>query len=266
VDRDLPDRLEPSGLRARARGGDSSPRPAVRRVRKAYEQVADDLRELILSGELRAGERLPSEAELATEFAVSRTTVREALRVLSTQHLIRTVRGTRGGSFVMLPSLESISDLYDANINLLAESRHLSLEEFIESRELFDVAAARLAAVRCSEEDLEKLRSTLPDDFGGPAPKIQWRRNRSFHSLLIAAAGNTLLYIASKPVYSVLETHLSLLALPSRFHHTIHEQHRLILDAIEQGDSDAAAERMREHLAFLRPYYHQAWNEPSATS
>src|SRR5713226_7692934 len=63
---------------------------SVRRVRKAYEQVADQLRDLIVSGELERGERLPNETVLAREFGVSRATVREALRLLTAQSLIRT--------------------------------------------------------------------------------------------------------------------------------------------------------------------------------
>ncbi|MGH3039100.1 MAG: FadR/GntR family transcriptional regulator, partial [Gaiellaceae bacterium] len=75
----------------------------VRRVRKAYEQVNDQLRELIVSGELAPGERLPNEAVLAREFGVSRATVREALRILTAQNLIRTTKGAGGGSYVTLP-------------------------------------------------------------------------------------------------------------------------------------------------------------------
>src|SRR5919206_988469 len=83
--------------------------PAVQRVRKAYEQVADQLRELITSGELAPGQRLPSEAALAVQFGVSRATIREALRVLLTQNLIRTTKGAHGGSFVNLPTVDHIS-------------------------------------------------------------------------------------------------------------------------------------------------------------
>src|SRR5262249_20886659 len=83
---------------------------SVRRVRKAYEQVADQLRDLILAGELSRGERLPNENMLAREFGVSRATVREALRLLAAQNLIRTAKGAGGGSYVTLPSVDHISE------------------------------------------------------------------------------------------------------------------------------------------------------------
>ena len=82
----------------------------VRRVRKAYEQVADQLRELIMTGELAPGERLPNEALLAREFGVSRATVREALRVLAAQNLLRTAKGAGGGSYVTIPTVDHISE------------------------------------------------------------------------------------------------------------------------------------------------------------
>jgi GntR family transcriptional repressor for pyruvate dehydrogenase complex len=86
----------------------------VRRVRKAYEQVADQLRELIVSGKLAPGERLPIESALAREFGVSRATIREALRVLAAQGLVRTAKGPAGGSFVTLPSVDHISSFVQA--------------------------------------------------------------------------------------------------------------------------------------------------------
>jgi len=133
----------------------------VRRVRKAYEQVNDQLRELIVSGELAPGERLPNEAVLAREFGVSRATVREALRILTAQNLIRTTKGAGGGSYVTLPTVDHISEFLRGNLNLLSESDHVTLEEFLELRELIEVPAARLAAERASTSDVDRLRDTI---------------------------------------------------------------------------------------------------------
>ncbi len=80
----------------------------VRRIRPAYEQVADQLRELVLSGKLGPGDRLPVEGSLSAEFGVSRSTVREAIRLLSSQSLVHTTRGPTGGTFVSEADPESI--------------------------------------------------------------------------------------------------------------------------------------------------------------
>ncbi|MBV9422849.1 MAG: FadR family transcriptional regulator, partial [Solirubrobacterales bacterium] len=117
----------------------------VRRVRKAYEQVYDQLRELIMRGELERGQRLPNEALLAREFGVSRGTVREALRLLAAHGLIRTAKGAGGGSFITLPTVDHVSEFLQVNIGLLNESRDVSAEEMLEARELLESFAARMA-------------------------------------------------------------------------------------------------------------------------
>lgn len=231
----------------------------VHRVRKAYEQVADQLRELIVGGELSRGERLPNENTLAHEFGVSRATVREALRLLAAQNLIRTAKGAGGGSYVTLPSVDHISEFLHASINLLTEAQDVSLEEFLEARELLEVPAARLAAQRRSEGDLELLRAAIPSEPLKLGTQEQFVYNKEFHSVIIEACGNTLLAIAAQPVFTVLQTNLARSTLGRRFHRAINEHHRAIIAAIAEGDADAAGGEMLSHLQFLRPFYEKAW-------
>jgi GntR family transcriptional repressor for pyruvate dehydrogenase complex len=233
----------------------------VRRVRKAYEQVADQLRELIMTGELSPGERLPNEALLAREFGVSRATVREALRVLAAQNLLRTAKGAGGGSYVTLPTVDHISEFLRANIGLLTDSQDVTLDELIEARELLEVPAARLAAARSREADLERLRASIPGDPLRLGASEQFALNKEFHSTLIECCGNTLLYIAVQPVFSALQTSLARSALGRRFHREINDHHRRIVEAIEAGDADAAGDEMYTHLEFLVPFYEKAWRD-----
>jgi GntR family transcriptional regulator, transcriptional repressor for pyruvate dehydrogenase complex len=146
-------------------GGVLLPPHSIRHVKKAYEQVADQLRELIARGVLAPGERLPNETQLANQFGVSRATIREALRLLAAESLLRTSRGKGGGSFVNLPSIENISDFVGASISLLTDAETVSLEELLETRELLEVPAARLAAVRRTDHDLERLHALAPPNF-----------------------------------------------------------------------------------------------------
>src|SRR5262245_36778413 len=82
----------------------------VIKLRPAYLQVSEQLRELVLSGWLKAGERLPSEPELAAQFGTSRSTVREAIRILAADGLLTTVRGVNGGSFATPPTPARVGD------------------------------------------------------------------------------------------------------------------------------------------------------------
>ena len=236
----------------------------VRRVRRAYEQVADQLRELIVSGSLAPGERLPIESALAREFGVSRATVREALRVLAAQGLVRTAKGPAGGSFVTLPTVDHISSFVQANVALLTETRHVTLEELLEARELVEVPAARLAAARRSKTDLERLRSTVPDDALPLGNAEEFAYNAEFHSCLLEASRNTLLTVSAQPIFTVLQTHLARSTLRRSFHTSIHAHHLRILEAVEAADADAAAAEMHDHLAFLRPFYERAWKASRA--
>jgi len=234
-------------------------RMPVNRVRKAHEQVSDQLRELIVAGELAPAQRLPSEAVLASDFGVSRATVREALRSLAAQNMIRSAKGAGGGTFVSRPSVDHVSEFLSASMALLSQSADVSLDEFLEARELLEVPAARLAARRGSETALAQLGHTIPEHPRELAVEQQFMHNRDFHFALVEASGNTLLRIAAQPVFSVLQTNLKRSQLGRKFHDTINHDHQRILDAVMAGDEDAAAEEMVAHLHFLRPMYERVW-------
>ncbi|MBM3679166.1 MAG: FadR family transcriptional regulator [Actinobacteria bacterium] len=231
------------------------------RARKSYEQVADQLRELIVIGCLTRDERLPNETQLAAEFGVSRATVREALRLLAAQNLIRTAKGAGGGSYVTLPTLDHLSDYMSSNISLLTDARDLTLEELIETRMLLEVPAARLAARRRKEPDLERLREAIPPDTPALGPQQEYAVNSDFHTRLIETCGNRLLLIATRPLFEALTTHLQRSRLSRDFHLALHAQHRVITEAIAEGDEDGAASEMESHLEFLVPHYETAWRE-----
>jgi GntR family transcriptional regulator, transcriptional repressor for pyruvate dehydrogenase complex len=228
-------------------------------VRKAYEQVADQLRELIVAGELRPGQRLPPEHNLARDFGVSRTTVREALRALAAEQLIRTVEGAAGGSFVSSPTADHISEFLSANLSLLARENDVTLDDFLEAREQLEVPAARLAAERRSDEELERLRESIVPDVRAATTPEQFELNRSFHDTLVEASSNPLLLIATQPIFVVLQTRLARSTLGIRGHRIIREGHVRIADAVGEGDANRAEREMRAHLVELRPLYERAW-------
>jgi DNA-binding FadR family transcriptional regulator len=228
---------------------------------KAYEPVADVLHGRVVGGELEPGSRLPTEAMLAVEFGVSRATVREALRLLAAQNRVRTAKGATGGSYVTVPSAGHLSASLRSGIGLLAESRDVSLEELLEARQLLEVPAARLAAVRRRETDLERLREAIPGRPLELEAQEQFAFNSDFHSVVLEASGNVLLAIAAQPVFDVLQTRLVRSNLGVRFHRTINAHHRSIAAAIEAGDADAAGGEMHDHVEFLRPFYEKAWRD-----
>ena len=230
-----------------------------RRVRRAYEQVADQLRDLITSGELGEGDRLPNEAQLAAQFGVSRATLREALRTLSAQGLVASTVGPAGGTFVHVPSSGNLAGMVSPTLHLLTGVEQISLDELLEARALIEVPAARLAAERRTDTDLAELSEAIPADAVSLPVDDRFRRNRDFHGVVVSAAGNALLALAADPIFLVLQTHLSRTALDAEFHREIAAQHATIVSAIRDGDPEGAETEMRAHLAFLRPFYEIAW-------
>ena len=226
---------------------------------KVYEDIAAEIRRSILSGELASGARLPPEKQLADEFGVGRTTIREALRLCAGAQLIQTEEGSTGGSFVARPSSARLSDSLGSGIGMLAQAEEVSLEELLELRLLLEVPAARFAAERRTEEDVERLKDASPIELLRLSPTDQFTHNQEFHSVLIETSGNSLLSIAARPIFVVLQRSLGRSRLGAGFHSAINEHHRDIAAAVASGDPAAAARHMVEHLEFLRPYYERAW-------
>lgn len=222
--------------------------------RPAYEELADALRVQILGGALKPGDRLPVEPELSARFGVSRSTVREALRVLSSQNLVTTTRGVAGGTFVVHPNLDQISSSLEVGLGLLAVSADLSVEQLLEVRDLVEVPAAGLAAERATPAQLSAVRSTLVDPREAE-PGQMHACNHRFHLLLIEAAGNPLLSVVARPVFGVLTTRFVRGDAAASFWETVLADHRAILNRVEAADAEGARTAMRQHLARLRVPY-----------
>lgn len=234
---------------------------ALRRIGPAYEQIQAQLRDAIVSGEIGQGARLPTEADLASAFGVSRATVREALRGLSAEGLIVTTKGPTGGSFVAQPSIGQVTDQFRTGMSLIARSNDLSLDDFHDLRRFLEVPACRLAAERRTEEDLTRLRASAPVGARDLAlsTEASYLHAKDFHDLVVETAHNPLLTIATEPVFMITQTRLNRNKLTPAFHKRSNADHREIVDAIADGDGDAAAKLMERHLDFVRKHYRNAW-------
>ena len=234
------------------------------KVQKAFEQVAGQIRDMIFRGVLLRDDRLPSETALAAQFGVSRSTIREALRLLAAQNLIRTEKGASGGSFVTLPSVDNISEFLQSNISLLTAARDVTLEEFLESRRILEIPAARLAAERADADVIHKLHLAVPSRPLELNPEQQFTHNRDFHAVMVDATRNTLVIIATQPMFTALQTNIVRSSLTQEYHTEITRQHHVIAEAVEARDGDAAETAMRGHLEYVVPFYEKAWRQVSA--
>ena len=230
-------------------------RLSVSRVRTAYQQVADQVRELILTGALAAGDRLPPEPDLAAQFGVSRSTIREALRVLASRDLIHTTRGTTGGTFVSRVNAAQVSDYLETSIGLMSGSDSVTVAEMLEAREMLEVPSARLAAVRRAEHHLKALREAVERETRTRGRDGRFREHRTFHAIIVEASGNRLLRMVAEPVFRVLQAKFLSPDVPDEFWANVDHDHEEILAAIEDRDGEAAAAAMQRHLTALRGAY-----------
>ncbi len=221
---------------------------AVLRPRK---QVEEHVKNAILTGKVKSGDRLPSEAELARQFAVSRTTVREALRSLSAQGLIRKVPGASGGSFVLSVDHHSFGTEMAKSIRNLLVLGNIDVEEIVAVRQFLEVPSVRLAATRRTKEQLERLRTIVEtqktisvDDTRVPS------LDKTFHGTIAEASGNRVLASLITAVHHESEP-VRYLDLSPEVGRTTVQQHQAILRAIAEQDPDAGETAIIEHLTYL---------------
>lgn len=239
----------------RTRRGGSGTSIAVDRP-PAYQILADDLRAQITSGQLRPGDRLPTEPELCARSGVSRSTVREALRLLASQHLIVTTRGVTGGSFVSHPSPDQLADSFSTGVRLLLASAEVQESEVIEVREIFEVPAAELAARRRTDEDLGALDGTMFDPAADSLDAMLVAQC-AFHTALAAATHNALYQLLARPLYELSNDRELAASGSPGFWAQVDADHREILRRVAAGDAPGAADAARAHLALLRQAYAQ---------
>src|ERR1700752_1007528 len=122
-------------------------------VPKASDVLASQLRERILSGEHAEGAPLPAERELVKQKQMSRATVREALRILEVQNLVRVKAGRAGGAFVQRPTTKSMAN----SVSMLIRGRHIKIADLMETRQAVEPFCAELAARNRTDEDLARL-------------------------------------------------------------------------------------------------------------
>jgi GntR family transcriptional regulator, transcriptional repressor for pyruvate dehydrogenase complex len=238
-----------SAARASEPGGTVGVDGAVRPP--AYQTLAEDLRAEITSGRLQPGERLPTEPQLCARSGVSRSTVREALRLLASQHLIVTTRGVTGGSFVAHPSPADLSDTLSTGLNLLISTSTAGLCDLLEVRESLEVPAAAQAARRRTAEHVADLEAALFEP-GEADVSAMLTAHKAFHAALVAATCNPLFELLSRPLYQVSNEREVAAMAPPGFWLQVDADHRELLRCVKAQDADGATKVAREHITFIR--------------
>lgn len=226
---------------------DRAPKVEPIMVPKASDILAGRLRDLILSGRIPPGESLPTERELVADSSLSRSSVREALRVLEVEGLITTRPGRAGGSTVRLPGRSSIA----RSMQLFVRSHAIRLEALLECRIAVEPFLAGLAAKNRSERDLEEMQR-LHEHFSESRDDVAVykRINLDWHLAVTRASGNevliALMEAVAQPIFDAAA--YQQVTTPDARAETV-RAHGAILRAIERKDAKLAHSRMEKHLS-----------------
>ena len=222
-----------------------STQPIIRR--KLADEVRDRLMAMIRSGELRPGDRLPSERDLMDRFAVGRPAVREAMQSLGSAGLIEISHGERAR--IAVPDTRNMIDRMGQTVLHLLQTSPTTLEHLKQARIMFEVGMVKMAAKSASAADIQRLNDVLErqrDCQGTPAEFV--KGDMAFHAAIALMSGNTVCVVLSEAMLDWLfNFRRDLLRLPGSELITLAEHERL-LTAIAAHDVDQAERAMLEHL------------------
>jgi GntR family transcriptional regulator, transcriptional repressor for pyruvate dehydrogenase complex len=209
------------------------------------ERVVSELERLILESRLGDGDRLPSERELAAQFGVSRTVVREAVRALAAKRLLD-VSGGRGTT-VRAPSAESAGE--SMKLLLRMQAGGADADKVSEVRRILEVEIAGLAAARRTDADLDALTAVIAEaNRLRQDPDAFLKEDLEFHSLLARATQNELFVLLLESLAQVLlEVRLLGLRIPGTASRAV-QHHSSVLEAVRAGDPAAARAAMDRHM------------------
>lgn len=223
------------------------------------KQISEQLRAAIMSGELKADDRLPTEGELAIRYEVSRPTIREALKRLAAQNLIRSRRGPTGGTFVTRPSMEEASNSLTSSATLLASMDQFSLTEVADARHEMERICCRLAAensnkgllpLMAMELELQQKEELSDEDFCASDVR--------FHRALVDSCQNAMLQFMMYGVIEAMQPVTNMVVYRFRERLNVVEAHKNLYKAIAESDAQGAETALDELMVYLKARFQAA--------
>jgi GntR family transcriptional repressor for pyruvate dehydrogenase complex len=226
---------------------------------RAVDEIAAQVRDLIATGKIKPGDRLPSERDLSARLHVSRNTLREALRALENAHIIEMRKGATGGAFVR-------SGNSDVIVNGLRDLYHLGTitpAQLTEARLWISEIVVRIACERATEEDFAALDANIDASAKATEFDERARHNREFHVILAHATRNPIMVITMESIMSLFARFIvqigpsdNSFVLPSR---------RRFMKHLRARDAVAAGAERKKVLGRLQTKYMHQWDARSSS-
>jgi GntR family transcriptional regulator, transcriptional repressor for pyruvate dehydrogenase complex len=230
---------------------------------RASEGIVEQVHDLITAGQLKVGDRLPSERDLAQQLQVGRSTVREAIRAMESLGMLQVRSGE--GTFLSANPHDLRPDVANHNFFRAWDNQH----KLFEVRKVIEPDLAALAARRATTSHLQQMHETLEEQDGLiKAGRNIIKADTTFHFLIAEAAGNDILFRLMDGLMDVLEeTREAALNASGRPARSL-KQHRAVLRAIETRNATLAAQRMEEHIEEMEQlsFASQRWSGAAPAS
>jgi len=214
-------------------------------MKRAFEEISDEIKNLIYSGELKPGDRLPSERELANQFGSGRMVVREAMRMLEQSGFVYIKKGSEGGAIIK----DSDSSVVSRSLSDMIRLGNISLDHLTETRLALEMTILEYVVDRLTEERAIALKENIDFTEKLIAQRTMSREgNISFHLLLAKSANNPLLEILVESIMEVVLYFLKKFTPDIEYSKKVLSYHMQIYDALLSKDIVAAKSAMKEHL------------------
>lgn len=224
---------------------------------KVTDYIIAQVRDAILSGKLKPGNRLASEKELTEDFRVSKATMREALRGLEAMGLIEIKQGATGGIFLTEVNSQT---LMHSMMNFM-HFQSVSIREITMLRYMLEPHIARIAATKITHDEIEQLKAYVVS--GNSDNDTDRKKNASFHHYLSRVTKNSLLILIVDFIDHMLDEMKQSLDLGADFHKEIQLSHKKILDCLVNGDSEGAGQAMADDVVMVGKFMSEKMGEES---
>jgi DNA-binding FadR family transcriptional regulator len=223
------------------------------RRRKLSEDLAEQLKAMMISGKLKPGETLPSERELMSTFGVGRSSVREALFSLQRMGLLVIRNGEP--AYVTKPSVKAlVEELSGAVAHILSDED--GARELQQARTLYEILLVRYAAQNASDEDIARLKAALEENRQAIGRRVDFAKTDvAFHQVLAEIPNNSIFTSLQAALAVWLAEQRSVSLIVPQAEQTAYEAHEEIYNAVASHDPDLAEAAMRRHLEKVGEFY-----------
>lgn len=214
---------------------------------RVSQQVAEQIRNLILDGKLRPGDKLPSERELSKLIGVGRLSLREGLRILESSGILKTRYGVHSGTYVSKMGLENLTETFSDILKL----SHITIDQLTEARQEISLINLKYLIERASKENVERLEACAKEIEYRLKSGLETREaNIHFHQLIAQGSKNPAFILLHNALLVILRQFLSRFTSPPEHSKKVLAGNKKILRYIKEKNLEKASSAMKNHIQY----------------